>query len=68
MCEDIPPLDAPMCVKACKFEALTYQEREEEIKEEESKYDEIETAYRLLITKHGKSKVLEMFNRFADEK
>ncbi len=68
MCEDVPPLDEPMCVKACKFEALTYHTREEEIKGEEPGYDAIETAYKLLIRKHGKSKVLEMFNRFADEK
>ena len=29
MCEDVPPLDEPMCVQACKFDALTYEEREE---------------------------------------
>jgi benzoyl-CoA reductase subunit BamC len=68
MCEDLPPLDAPMCVQACKFEALTYHTREEEQREEEEKYDEIQTAYNMLIKRHGKSRVLELFTRFAGEK
>jgi len=34
MCEDDPSLKEPMCVQWCLAEALTYEEREEEVEEE----------------------------------
>ena len=40
MCEDQPPLSEPMCVTACKLGALTYEEREEEAKEEGQEEEE----------------------------
>ena len=67
MCEDIPPLKEPMCVQACKFDALTYEEREEEVLEDEIKQDDMETAYKMLIKKHGKKKVLDTFNRLSGD-
>jgi benzoyl-CoA reductase subunit BamC len=67
MCEDFPPLQEPMCVQACKFDALTYNEREEDVSDGNYKYDEMETAYKLLVKKYGKKKVMEMFNRLSEE-
>ena len=56
-----------MCVQACKFEALTYVEREEDVEEEkeEVKRGEMELAYEVLVKKHGKKKVMEAFNRLS---
>ena len=69
MCEDEPPLSEPMCVQACEFDALTYEEREEEVEEEkeEVKRGEMELAYELLIKKHGKKKVMDTFARLSKE-
>ena len=65
MCEDIPPLEEPMCVQACKFDALTYEEREEEAQEEDIRIDDMEAAYKMLVKKHGRKKVMETFNRLS---
>ena len=67
MCEDDPPIETPMCVQACKFDALTYVEREEDAEEgeEEVKRGEMELAYEVLVKKHGKKKVMEAFNRLS---
>ena len=35
MCESDPPLDEPMCVQWCGPEALTVEEREVEVDEDE---------------------------------
>jgi benzoyl-CoA reductase subunit BamC len=67
MCEDIPPLEEPMCVQACKFDALTYNEREVDTVQEDYKYDEMESAYKMLVKKHGRKKIMEMFNRLSGE-
>ena len=69
MCEDIPPLEEPMCVQACKFEALTYEEREEEVRAdiEQTAEDkgELKSAYEFLVKKHGMKKVLETFSQLS---
>jgi benzoyl-CoA reductase subunit BamC len=65
MCEDDPPLSEPMCVQACEFEALTYEEREEECVEEEEKPEEMETAFQALVKKHGLKKVKDTFARLS---
>jgi len=45
-----------MCVDACTFGALTYEEREEEVKaEEEVERGDMEMAYEQLVKKHGRS-------------
>ena len=69
MCEDEPPLPEPMCVQACKFDALTYEEREEEVEEkkEEVKRGEIELGYELLVKKYGKKKVMDTFARLSKD-
>ncbi|MDP6179875.1 MAG: hypothetical protein QGG48_08300, partial [Desulfatiglandales bacterium] len=57
-------------VQACKFDALTYEEREEEVEEkkEEVKRGEIELGYELLVKKYGKKKVIDTIARMAEEK
>jgi len=65
MCEDIPPLEEPMCVQACKFDALTYEERVEEVSEGDTKQDDMEAAYKMLVKKYGRKKVMETFNRLS---
>jgi benzoyl-CoA reductase subunit BamC len=66
MCEDEPPLSEPMCVQACKFDALVYEEREEFVEEEqEIELGEMESALEALVKKHGKKKLMEGFSRFS---
>ena len=65
MCEDEPPLALPMCVQACQQEALIYIEREEEVKKEEVKLDEMEIVFEELVRKHGKKKVMDTFARLS---
>ena len=69
MCEDIPPLDEPMCVQACKFDALTYEEREEVVATEDDTVEDsqvqLKSAFDELVKKHGSKKVLEAFSRLA---
>jgi benzoyl-CoA reductase subunit BamC len=67
MCVSDPPLEVPMCVDACTFDALTYKEREVELDQEEEqvKSDEMETAYDLLVKKFGKKKVMDTFARLS---
>jgi benzoyl-CoA reductase subunit BamC len=66
MCESDPPLEQPMCVEACTFGALTYEEREEVVEvEEEEEQGEMEIAYEMLIKKHGKKKIMDTFARLS---
>ena len=57
MCEDVPPLEEPMCVQACKFDALIYEEREETVDEIEVQPGEIEYGVDALIKKYGANAV-----------
>lgn len=63
MCEDVPPLSEPMCVQACKFDALTYEEREEEVVEEEVVRGEMEIGIESLIKKYGAKSVKDAIAR-----
>jgi len=66
MCESDPPLEQPMCVEACTFGALTYEEREEVVEvEEELEQGEMEIAYETLVKKHGKKKIMDTFARLS---
>jgi benzoyl-CoA reductase subunit BamC len=68
MCEDVPPLKEPMCVQACKFSALTYEEREEFVREEDGSDEnrnELKMAFESLVKKHGIKKVIDQFSRFS---
>ena len=52
MCEDDPPQEEPLCVQWCFSDALTYEEREEEV-EEEVKLEEMEIALESVIDRYG---------------
>jgi benzoyl-CoA reductase subunit BamC len=71
MCEDIPPLSQPMCVQACKFDALIYEEREEEVAEQEISIEEsrveLKSAYAFLVKQHGLKKVMDTFSRLSSK-
>jgi len=70
MCESDPPLEEPMCVQWCLAEALTYEEREIEVKEddEELKPDELETGLESLSNKFGMEKVMDTIARMSVSK
>jgi benzoyl-CoA reductase subunit BamC len=54
-----------MCVQVCRWDALTYEEREEEIEEEEEKRDEMEIGLESLIHKHGLQKIKDAVARLS---
>jgi len=66
MCEDDPPQEEPLCVKWCLADALTYEEREEEV-EEEVKLDEMEIGLKSLIDKNGMQKVMDAVARMSQK-
>ena len=54
MCESVPPLDMPWCVKACQPGALTYIEREvDRVPKEQEKRGEMEVGLESLLHKYG---------------
>ena len=66
MCGNEPPLSEPMCVQACKFGALVYEEREEIVEEEKAtSLGDVELAYEVLVKKYGKQKLLETVSRLS---
>jgi benzoyl-CoA reductase subunit BamC len=69
MCEDVPPLEEPMCVQACKFNALSYTEREEDYSQAMDKETadpvELKNAYDALIKRYGMEKVLQTFSQLS---
>jgi benzoyl-CoA reductase subunit BamC len=58
MCQDDPPQKEPLCVQWCLADALTYEEREEEVEEEE-KVGDIDIGLESLINKHGLQPVMD---------
>jgi len=52
MCESDPALEKPLCVQWCLVDALTYEEREEEV-EEDAKLDDVETGLESWSTNMG---------------
>jgi benzoyl-CoA reductase subunit BamC len=64
MCDNEPPLSEPMCIQVCDFDALTYEEREEEGTAEE-KRTEMEMAFESLVEKHGLNKVMDAVARMS---
>ncbi|TYO99387.1 tungsten-dependent benzoyl-CoA reductase subunit bamC [Geothermobacter ehrlichii] len=61
--------EEPLCVKWCLVDALTYEEREEEVEvEEEEAPDEIEIGLETLINKHGLDKILDTVEQLAKDK
>ncbi len=64
MCEDDPPQEEPLCVRWCLADALSYEEREEEI-EEEAGPEEMETGIEALVNKFGLGQVADAVARMA---
>jgi benzoyl-CoA reductase subunit BamC len=67
MCESAPPLPEPMCVQACKFDALTYEEREGEVTDQEQK-EELEICLESLVDKYGFQKIMDNISRMVKKK
>ena len=65
MCEDTPALEKPKCVEVCLADALVYEEREEEVEEEEVRLGDVEIGVEALIDKYGLEKVLDTLTRMA---
>ena len=66
MCEDDPPQEEPLCVKWCIHDALTYEEREEEV-EEEAALEEMETGLKSLADKYGLENLLDTVARMSQK-
>ncbi len=66
MCEADPPLSEPMCVQACKFDALTYEEREAEGTEEVGR-DEMDIRLESLTSKYGLQKLVDAVVRLSEK-
>jgi benzoyl-CoA reductase subunit BamC len=56
--------DEPLCVKWCLVDALTYEEREEEVEEEEP-LEELETGLESLANKYGFDKIMDAVARLS---
>ena len=70
MYESDPPLDEPMCVKWCLADALTYEEREEEVQKDkdEEKREEMEIGLESLANKFGFQKLMDAVARMSMSK
>jgi benzoyl-CoA reductase subunit BamC len=64
MCEDDPPQEEPLCVQWCLNDALTYEEREEEIKEEVA-WEKLEMGLESLANEYGLDKIIDTVARMA---
>jgi benzoyl-CoA reductase subunit BamC len=64
MCEDDPPQEKPLCVQWCLNDALSYEEREEEV-EEGVKMEDMEAGLTSLIDKYGLEKVADTVARIS---
>jgi benzoyl-CoA reductase subunit BamC len=66
MCESVPPLPEPMCVKVCEADALTYLEREVERDEKpQEQRGQIEVGLESLINQYGIEAVIDRLNRMS---
>ncbi|MGB6064778.1 MAG: (4Fe-4S)-binding protein [Desulfomonilaceae bacterium] len=67
MCESDPSLEKPMCVQKCFNDVLIYEEREEEVEEEE-KLEDVEIGLESMIDKYGLQKVMDTVSRISESK
>jgi len=58
--------EEPLCVKWCLAEALTYEEREEEV-EEEVMVEEMETGLKSLVDKYGLQNLVDSVARMSQK-
>lgn len=68
MCEFDPPLVEPWCVKVCGCNALTYEEREVEVTEENVEQEEITVGLESLADKYGMKTVMRTVARMIRSK
>ncbi len=66
MCEEDPSLEEPLCVQWCYNDALTYEEREEEV-EEGLELEEMEIGLEAMIDRYGLQKVLDTLARMSEK-
>jgi benzoyl-CoA reductase subunit BamC len=66
MCESDPTLEEPMCVQWCLADALIYEEREEDVEDDESP-EEIDGGLEALANRHGWDKVRDALSRLSKE-
>ena len=64
MCEDDPPQEKPLCVQWCLNDALTYEEREEEVEESEQPAD-VDIGLKSMVDKYGLQKVVDTVARMS---
>ena len=64
MCESDPTLEKPLCVEWCLVDALTYEEREEEV-EEGAEQEELEIGLEALANKYGLDKMMDTVARMS---
>ncbi len=64
MCESDPTLAQPMCVQWCLADALIFEEREEEVEEEET-VEEVEIGLQSMADKVGWQKILDTAARMS---
>jgi len=69
LCEDLedPSLEEPLCVQVCQNDTLTYEEREEEMVEEEEPGD-LEIGLEALADKYGLEKIMDTVARMSISK
>ncbi|MGA3174228.1 MAG: (4Fe-4S)-binding protein [Syntrophorhabdales bacterium] len=66
MCEDDPPQEKPLCVQWCLNDALTYEEREEEV-EEGVEIEDVEAGLSSMVDKYGLQAVVDTVNRLTNK-
>ena len=67
MCESVPPLEKPMCVDACTFGALTYEEREAVVEVESQKRGEMEMSEGVKPPSAQAADKADFFEKFDDQ-
>jgi benzoyl-CoA reductase subunit BamC len=67
MCENDPDLEEPLCVQWCSVDALTYEEREEEVEEGEE-VEDLDVGLEALADKHGLDKIMDAMARMRQSK
>ena len=66
MCEEEAPEEKPLCVRVCQNDALTYEEREEEV-EEEVEREEMEIGVEALANKYGLQEIMDTVARMSNK-
>ena len=66
MCESIPPLDEPWCVRVCEADALTYEEREVTRDEKpQEKRGQVEIGLESLVNQFGIDAVIDSLKQMS---